>query len=250
MADRTLPLMPGYARILFWISAAVAWFGVIASCSLTVSGYYADTINTAKPTLLGNTAAGIATPLERFLDWITYFTIWSNIAVAIIVTLLAIRPDLFARRDGVGTTWRALRLSSILMIIVTGAIYNLLLFEPGKTGLDLYTNITEHMATPLITLIVFIAAGPRRLITWPIIGWSLVLPVVWVIFALIRGQFIGAYPYPFLDVATKGLASVLSFVGVLLVVAVILALVLWAIDVFMTWTMIGRANATAPATKD
>jgi len=41
---------------------------------------------------------------------------------------------------------------------------------------------------------------------------------------------IGAYPYPFLDVATNGWASVLSFIGVILVVAIILGYVLLGLD--------------------
>ena len=52
------------------------------SFTLAVTGYYVDTMDPAKPTILGNVPGGNDTVLERLLDWSTYFTILSNIVVA------------------------------------------------------------------------------------------------------------------------------------------------------------------------
>jgi hypothetical protein len=221
---------PSYGPVFFWINLVAAWFGVALSFTLNATGYYVDKVDPEKPTILGNIPSGIDTVWERLFDWITYFTILSNIVVAIVVTMLVVRPSLFTRRDGIGTLWRTLRLDSILMIVITGVVYNLLLATGGKTGWDLLSNTMLHIAGPLLTLIVWLVAGPRGLITGRIIGLSLILPLIWATFALIRGQVVGAYPYPFLDVSTNGWASVLSFIAVIIVVAVILALILMAID--------------------
>ena len=228
---------PRYGPVFFWGNAAAAWFGVLVSFALNISGHYVDQVDATKPTILGNIAGGIDTPLERFLDWITYFTILSNILVAVVVTLLAVRPGLFIRQDGVGVLWRTLRLDGLLMITITGIVYNLLLATGGKSGWDLVSNTMLHMVTPLVTLIVWIIAGPRGLVTARVIGLSLLLPLLWAAFALIRGGIVGAYPYPFLDVSSNGLASVLTFILAIVIVAVCLAFVLMGIDAALRATM-------------
>lgn len=239
---------PSYGRLLFAINAVVAWTAVLLSLTLNLSGYYAGQYDAAKPTILGNVAGGDDTVFERFFDWSTYFTILSNVVVAVVMTVLVTRPALFTRRDGVGTLWRTLRLDSLLMIVITGVVYNLLLAEGGKTGWDAVSNTLLHWVVPLLTPIIWIIAGPRGLIRGRVIALSLVLPLLWATYALIRGQVIGAYPYSFLDVSTNGLASVLSFIGVIVVVAVILALILWAVDAGLRWTLRGSAEpATATA---
>ena len=235
---------PSYGRALLGLNAVVAWTAVLVSLTLNLTGYYAGSYDVAKPTILGNVPGGDDTVFERFFDWSTYFTILSNVTVAVVLTVLVLRPGLFTRRDGVGTLWRTLRLDSLLMIIVTGVVYNLLLAEGGLSGWGLVSNTLLHWIVPLVTPIIWIIAGPRGLISGRVIPLALILPVLWAVYALIRGQVIGAYPYPFLDVSTKGLASVLIFIGVILVVAVLLALLLWAIDAGLRWTLRG---STAPA---
>jgi hypothetical protein len=231
---------PPYGPAFFWVNAVVAWCGVLLSFTLNVSGHYVDRVDPMKPTILGNVPEGIDTPLERVLDWITYFTILSNIVVAVTLSALIVRPAVFTRRGGVGTLWRTLRLDGVLMIVITGVVYNLLLAEGGKTGWDQLSNSLLHMVTPLLTLLVWIVVGPRGLISPRVIGLALLLPVAWAAFALIRGAAVGAYPYPFLDVSENGLASVLVFIAVIMVVAVGIAFVLLGIDAAL------RATARPP----
>lgn len=238
-------LMPAWGRVFLWINALVAWAAVGLSFALNLSGYYVDRIHPDKATILGNTAAGVDTPWERLFDWLTYFTIWSNITVAVVLTVMLARPGLFSRSDRVGAIWRALRLDSVLMIVITGIVYNLLLAEGGKTGADALSNTLLHVVVPLLTPIVWILVGPRGLIRGSTIALALVLPLVWAAFALVRGAVVGAYPYGFLDVSANGLVSVLSFILVILVVAVCMALVMWAIDAGLRWTMQDASARTA-----
>ena len=80
--------------------------------------------------------------VARVFDYFTYFTIWSNILVATISIMLFIRPD----RDSF--VFRVLRLDSILMITVTGIIYNVVLAGSAKLqGLEVVSNIFDHMLT-------------------------------------------------------------------------------------------------------
>ena len=217
------------AKFLYGINALLAWAATALSFTLNISGYYLDHVDPSRPTILGNVPEGIATPLERFFDWITYFTIWSNVIVAITMTALFLRPDLFTRRGASGFRWRVVRLDSLIMITVTGVVFNLLL-SSSKTGIDAVSNGLLHVWVPIITMVVWLLAGPRGYIRMSTVWASLVIPVVWLVFALVRGSAVGAYPYPFLDVATKGWASVLSFVFAMVIAAIVLAVVLKAID--------------------
>ena len=227
---------PTYAPVFWWINAVAAWCAVALSFFLSATGYYVDDVDPTKRTILGNVLDGVDSPLERLLDWVTYFTIASNIVVAVVLTALVVRPALFARRDPVGTVWRILRLDSVLMIVITGLVYNLLLAEGGQTGWDAISNTMLHWVTPLLSLIVWIIAGPRGLISGRILAFSLVLPLLWAAFALLRGQVVGAYPYPFLDLTKNSLGSVVGFVGAIVVLAVVLGLALWAVDAGLRWT--------------
>jgi hypothetical protein len=228
-ASAAAPPRSRLATTLLVTNAAVAWIGVAISLTLAVTGNNKH-LDPANPTQIGNLASGVETPLERFFDWLSYFTIWSNVLVAVVVTVLVTRPVLFARTDRVGTVWRALRLDSVLMIVVTGIVYNLLLAKGGLTGWPLVSNTFVHVITPILTTLVWLIAGPRGLMSHRVIFGALVVPVVYVVWALVRGAAIGAYPYPFLDVAVKGYPYVLAFVCGLIAFAVLLAYVLWAVD--------------------
>jgi hypothetical protein len=237
---------PRHAQVFFWINAVVAWLAVAVSFALSFGGYYVDGVNTSKASILGNTADGVDTVAERFFDWITYFTILSNLVVAVVMTMLIARPGAFARRDATGAAWRALRLDSLLMIMITGLVYNLLLVEGGKTGWDLLSNTLLHWVVPLLTPIVWIIAGPRGLISFRTVALAMILPVAWAGFAIVRGLTVGAYPYSFLDVSSDGLGPVIVFIAVIMVVAVALALILMAVDAGLRWTLrTGRRGANA-----
>lgn len=235
---------PRHARVFFWINAVVAWSAVALSFALSVGGYYVDSVDSTKSSILGNTPDGVDTAWERFFDWITYFTILSNIVVAVVMTMLIARPRAFARRDATGAAWRALRLDSLVMIMITGIVYNLLLVEGGKTGWDLLSNTLLHWVVPLLTPIVWIIAGPRGLISFRTVALALILPLAWAVFAIVRGLTVGAYPYSFLDVSSDGLGPVVVFIAVIMVAAVALALILMAVDSGLRWTMrVGRSRS-------
>ncbi len=207
-------------RMLFGINGLVAGFGALFSFTLTVLGTYPS--QNTNPTALGFADQGL---LGRVFDWFTYFTLWSNILVAIVMLML------FARPDRNSFWFRVLRLDSVLMIVVTGIIYNVVLAATAKNqGLEVWTNFFLHVLTPLLTFVVWLVAGPRGWISWRIIAASLILPIIWLVFALVRGAFIGAYPYGFLDVATYGYGTVLTNVAGIVVFAIVLCLILWGID--------------------
>ena len=78
---------PGWGRPLLAINAVVAWCAVAFSGYLSISGYYLGKEDPSKLSLLGNLASGHDQWYERLFDWATYFTIWSNVTVAVVLTV-------------------------------------------------------------------------------------------------------------------------------------------------------------------
>ena len=214
------PLGERAARPLFLVTALSATFGAGLSFILTVLGTY-PSLNT-DPSLLGNPDQGA---LGRIFDFFTYVTQWSNILVAVIMWMLVANP----RRNG--KVFRVLRLDTILMISVTGIIYQGLLAASAKNvGLEVVTNFFLHQLTPIVVVVVWLLVGPRRQFKWVDIPLALILPIVWAIFALVRGAVINAYPYGFLNVDKHGLGTVIVTVIAIAIFGVIISAIYLGLD--------------------
>jgi hypothetical protein len=156
---------------------------------------------------------------------LSYFTVQSNIVVLVAAAGLAADPV----RDG--RIWRILRLDGLLGIIITGIVYAVLLAPVTHlTGLHGLANIGLHRLTPILTVLVWLAFGPRPRIGWSTIGWALLWPVAWAAYTFIHGSISGWFPYDFLDPDTLGWPAALRTTGLLLAFAVILELVLKLLD--------------------
>ena len=167
-------------------------------------------------------AVGVGTRLVRL---VSYFTIQSNLFVLAVSITLAVAP----RRDG--RVWRVLRLDSLLAIAVTGVVYNTLLAPlVHLQGIALWTNTALHVVSPVATLVVWGLVGPRPRITWVAVGWAFVWPLAWIVYTFVRGAVTGWYPYPFLDAAAVGYPRALGATGLVIVLALVLALVLKRLD--------------------
>ncbi|MGI9186196.1 MAG: Pr6Pr family membrane protein [Gaiellales bacterium] len=215
MQDRPL------ARTLYALTALSAAVGTVLAFAITGLGTEMHRIG--KPGLFDDPGQDA---LGRLADLAAYFTEWSNVLVAIVFALLAIRT---ADR---GTLMRVLLFDALLMIIITGLVYNAVLAPAlaPRHGWDLLTTMLEHTVTPLLAVIVWAAFGPREWLRRRLILPALVLPIVWVIFTLIRGAIIDAYPYGFINVVELGYAMALINVGVILLIGIAICFGLIGID--------------------
>lgn len=195
-------------RWLFGLNAGLAFLGLAVALVLMILGTYPNP-NTV-PTLYGFNEAGSAGAVGRVLDFISYFTILSNIVVAVVATLLWRNPH---RNSGL---FRVLRLDSLIMITVTGLVYTIVLAPDAELrGWEYVSNTLEHYITPVLTVLVFILIGPRGLIRVRTIFLALVLPLIWVAYSLARGAVIDSYPYGFLDAARYGYGTVMiNLIGI------------------------------------
>ena len=195
------------ARRWLALNAVLAWLGLAVSLTLTVTNIYPSTVTV--PTRYGaDHAAGLG---SRLADWLSYFTIWSNIVVAVVTSLLA------WGRPRVGAALRAARLDSVLLITITGLVYAVVLAPVSvQRGWENVSNTLLHQVTPILTVLVWLLVGPRGWVSWRTVLGALVIPLGWVAVMLLHGAFVRAYPYPFVDVAVLGYAAALvNIVGIL-----------------------------------
>lgn len=210
-------------RNLFGLNALSAWLGF--GMSFVIELFYLEPYVSPSASLYGGHAEGWPGAFNRIVDLLSYFTIWSQIVVGVIMTLLFLNPA----RDG--KAFRVFRIDSVLMITVTGIVYNILIgpkFPPQ--GLNVYSSFLEHTLTPLLTVVIFVVAGPRGWFTRKSVLVGLYLPIAYIFYALLRGAIIHQYPYDFMDVVTYGYVSVIITVLVILVAALLMLVGFWALD--------------------
>jgi hypothetical protein len=215
---------------LFGVNALSAWLGFGLSVFIELFGLvkpiqYDPPVPASQFGFIDRYAEGLAGAPLRLIDLLSYFTIWSQIVVAVVMTLLWQNPA----RDG---KWiRIFRIDALLMITVTGVVYNLLLgpnYPP--VGLNKISSPIEHTITPLLTVFIFFVAGPRGWFNKKAVAAALALPISYIFYTLIRGAIIGAYPYDFFDVTSYGYAYVITFVLGILAASLIVMSLYWAID--------------------
>ena len=211
------------AHTAYAVNAGVAWLGVVLTVVISALGGYEQL--PVDPGLYGDTDDGAAGSLARVMDTLSYFTIWSNVVVALSVTLLVTRPlrTSLARR--------VLRLSGLLMITVTAIVYQVLLAPAAVVvGWSRLTDPILHVVTPVLTVVVWAVWGPRGWITRREVPLALVIPLAWIAWMLVRGAVVRAYPYDFANVEDLGYASVATTLGLIHVFGLVVAAAFWGIE--------------------
>ncbi len=179
------------ARGWHTLTAAVTVAALVLQLVLVVQG--GRVLDEADPPALG----------LRLARFAAYFTIQSNLLVAIATTLLARDPS----RDGRG--FRALRLAATVGITATGLVHFLLL-RPllDLTGADWVADKMLHMVVPLLAVVGWFAFGPRPRIDPRAIGVAFAWPLGWLALTLGVAGATRWVPYPFLDFRVEGWAHV------------------------------------------
>jgi hypothetical protein len=135
----------------------------------------------------------------RVANVFAFFTIDSNVIVAVTCLLLAVRPG------PAGRVLRSARLTGLVAIAITGIVYHVAL--RGLLDLDtwgLAADVLLHTVVSVLAVAGWVITGPRGLTSRAVAFGALVFPLAWLVFTLSRGAAIGWYPYPFLDVTRIG----------------------------------------------
>ena len=147
--------------------------------------------------------------------------------------------------------WRAprslqvdlLRGAGVVYLTITFIVFALLL---SNTDVDLaipWVNSVLHEIIPIVVVIDWLIDPPTvRLTNRQGLLW-LSFPLVWVAYVLIRGALVDKYPYPFLDPANAGYASVAVYCVMIFALGVAICTAVVAVG---NWARI-RHDAAAAA---
>ncbi|WP_416905482.1 Pr6Pr family membrane protein [Micromonospora echinospora] len=147
-----------------------------------------------------------------------YFTIQSNLAVGLLAGYAVVRA-----RQGRPDPPPALRGAVTLYITITGVVYHLVLAnpaspfamaQPDRSLADAVGNQFLHTVVPLLAVADWALLDRRGRLRPRYAVWWLAFPLAYLAFALVRGELVGSYPYPFVDAGQLGYPGVtVSAVG-------------------------------------
>jgi len=159
---------------------------------------------------------------DTVANFFSYFTILSNLLVASTLTISVFGAT---TRLGKMLSQQTSKSAIALYILIVGLVYNLVLRGIwAPKGWQLVADNLLHVIVPIAYVIYWIIFTPKNSLTWRNgIAWSY-FPLLYLIYSLIRGHFVGWYPYPFLDVTKFGYHQVLINSGFVLLAFIIFAL--------------------------
>lgn len=184
------------AMFLALCGAALGWSALALQFALTLG-----------------TMGTLSADIWRFIG---YFTIIANTFAAFVLT-----------RAALGQEKPRAEFSAVTAMILVGIVYSLLLRETwNPQGWQKVADVALHDAVPLL-MVLFWLLRPHRRVRPGDVAASLVLPLGYLAWALMRGALEGWYAYPFLDVAKLGANAVAlncagmgaGFLGLALVLA-------------------------------
>ena len=149
---------------------------------------------------------GAAASLELLIRFFSYFTIDSNLLIALCGTFILCFPQ-----TKIGRFFAAPSTKTAITIYITVVmlIYNVVLrFLWVLQGWSVVANELLHVIVPLMFLVYWIYFVPKHKLRWSNIWLWLLYPLLYTVFALIRGSFADFYPYPFLNITKFGISRV------------------------------------------
>jgi len=180
------------AQAFHVLTAAIAVSSIVTELVMVANGH--------NPLL----AADVPPAPTRVIRFFSYFTIQSNLLVAITSAMLALAP----RRDG--RLFRVLRLDALFGISVTLVTYAVLLApQHDPDGLNAWTNAGLHYVAPAMAIGGWLLFGPRPRIDENTLLLALIWPALYIGYTLWHGAVSDWYPYPFIDAAQLGYVTAL-----------------------------------------
>lgn len=201
------------ARINLLLIALSGWFALIVQFYLNLN-------------------SGVATVKELLIRYFSYFTILTNLLVAVCATTLFIKPDslwgkFFTRQN---------TLTAITVyIFVVGLVYNVVLrFLWNPHGLQMVVDELLHSVIPVLMVFYWLTYVFKNELHYQSILRWLIYPFVYAVFVIFRGNFSGFYPYPFIDVSQLGINKALLNVTILTGLFYLVSVVFVAIGKYLS----------------
>ena len=131
----------------------------------------------------------------------SYFTVLSNIAAVVVLTMLALRPD----RDA-GPGFALFRGAVTVYMSVTFLIYVTVLYpQLVDVGVpEPWIDVALHVLGPIFIIVDWLVNRPGPKLESGALGIWMIFPAVYLVYTLIRGPLVDWYPYPIFDPDEQG----------------------------------------------
>ena len=173
-------------RVLMVATASAAWFALALQFPLT----------------LRTSIANGMTVIGAILTYLSFFTLLTNLLVALVLTFSLLAPK---SRWGRFYSNPVVATGTALYIAMVGLVYSFLLRHTwNPEGLDKLTDVILHDVVPILYVAFWIFFVPKSGLRWrnPL-SW-VIYPIIYLAWILIRGAISGRYPYPFVDASQLG----------------------------------------------
>jgi hypothetical protein len=210
--SKITPYSVAFHKILLAIIALVGWYALSLQFYLMVQ----------------NSEVNGMTVTRSVTNFFSYFTILSNLLVALSTTVRLMAPAGTA-----GRFFSHIRTYSAICLYITivGLVYSIALRRIwNPQGQQLIADRLLHDVIPLLFLLTWIIFTPRKQLVWKnILSW-LAFPAAYLVFTLIRGNITGWYPYPFIHAGELGYAKVALNAAMVLIAFIIVGTMLISIN--------------------
>lgn len=134
-----------------------------------------------------------------FANFFSYFTVLSNLFAVLVLLVSAYTPAHSER------PWLSLlRYLSAVQMAIVGLVFALLLRNLDVGLMQAWINTVLHYLMPVAIVLDWLLAPPPSPLARKALSKALVLPALYLVYTLLRGQQTGWYPYPFLNPANVG----------------------------------------------
>lgn len=151
--------------------------------------------------LVGNYEYVLLFPTFAAYNVFTYFTVQSAIAAVVAFILGAV----VAFRHEKDPQWLDIfRALVTTYIIVSGIVFLTIVIQSSSRDYTIevpWPSQVLHFYIPTLALLDWLTDTGKARLSWRFLRWILPYPFAWGIFTLVRGSFVGWYPYFFLDPA-------------------------------------------------
>jgi hypothetical protein len=177
-------IAPRLQRHWLGVVAAVAWASVALQFYSSLSRDFA-----------------FVSLLARIIDVLSYFTITTNILVAVVATMGAQEAS-----NGRPLASPGVMAATAVYIFVVGVTYAVLLKGSAKlVGWPaVWADFGLHEVTPVIYVAYWLLFAPKARLTWSQPAAWLIYPALYIVYTIFRGTLIHRYPYFFANVEALG----------------------------------------------
>lgn len=169
-----------------------------------------------------------ASLMGGLINFFSFFTVLTNTLAAVVLSYALVKRPSAAQRFFLAP---AVSSGIAVSIVVVGVAYNLLLrhlWQPE--GFQFIADELLHDVMPVLFALYWWRCVPKGQLRLTHISLWVIYPLVYFGYALLRGDLLGQYQYPFIDVSTLGYPQVFVNAGGILAGFVLIALLVVGMD--------------------